>query len=467
MKLEAKIGLFVMMALVALLFLSTQVTSLGKWGRIGYPIQAYINDASGIEKHTHVLMNGVSIGEVELITIEGKRVRLDLSIDEGVKIPDDSSVLVAQESLLGTKVLNIVLGDSAQSLRSGASLSQSKQFASFDQTSDSVNAAAKELQLLLHDFRETLDAEHRAAIQDAIIAFRNVGTNLNGVIVDNREDLHAAIANFKEMSAGFGTTADTVNKDLPDIMARITSLSTRLDNISGSVEHTLPNAVDKFNTIEDNVSVILAESRTPLKETITSVDSFFKHADQAVGKIDALLTPLSSSELQVAMHTDYMMRDQYSKIYLGVTYLPNPETYYMLDLISTDDYSDSTKYPPKLHNKGTTYYSLQYGKRFDDLLLRFGAIESTGGMGIDYFMDHDRLKFSAEAFDWNARNDLRSNSAHLKAQVRYQMLKHLELYAGWDNFLNSQSQNIFFGLGVRFIDNDLKYIFGSASSMRR
>lgn len=466
MKLEAKIGLFVLMALGALLVLSTQVTSLGKWGQRGYPVQAYVKDASGIEKNTKVLMNGVGIGEVESITIEGKQVKLTLLINEGVKIPEDSSVMVVQESLLGSKVLNIVVGDSAQTLQAGGSLSQAKEFASFDQTSDSVNAAAKEFELLLHDFRETLDEEHRSAIQEAIVAFRDFGVNLDGVIIDNRNDLRAAIANFKTMSAGFGTTADTINKDLPAIMARINSLSTRLDTISGNVETTLPDAITKFNTIEDNISTILAENKTPIKDTITSVNMFFKSAEEAVNKIDAMLAPLTSSELQVAMHTDYMMRDGYAKIYLGATYLPNPETYYMVDLISADDYSNPYQLPGK-HIEGSTRYSLQYGKRFDDLLLRFGAIESTGGIGADYFMNHNRLKFSAEAFDFNAVNDLRSDQPHLKAQVRYQMLKHLEFYGGWDNFLNSGSQNLFLGLGARFIDNDLKYIFGSASSMKR
>lgn len=466
MKLEAKIGLFVLMALVALLFLSTQVTSLGKWGRSGYPIDAYVRDASGIEKHTHVLMNGVSIGEVESITIEGKQVKLGLSIDEGVKIPEDSSVLVAQESLLGSKVLNINVGDSPQALKSGGTLSQSKQFASFDQTSDSVNAAAKELESLLRDFHAILDDEHRKAIQEAIIAFRDVGVNLDGVIVDNRDDLHAAIANFKAMSGGFATTADTVNKDLPEIMTRVNSLTARLDNISGSLEHKLPEAVDKFVKIEDNVSDMLIENRSSLKDTIASAGDFFKSGQEAFGKVDSMLSNFTTSELQVAMHTDYMMRDQYGKVYLGVTYLPNPETYYMLDLISTDDYSKVNELPVK-HLKSSTLYSLQYGKRFDDLLLRFGAIESTGGIGFDYFMNHDKLKFSGEAFDFNAVNDFRSERAHLKAQLRFQMLKHLELYGGWDNFLNPQSQNIFLGLGLRFIDNDLKYVFGSATTMRR
>ena len=62
MNLEAKIGLFVIMGLAALLALSTQVTSLGKWGQKGYPLQAYVDDASGLEKHSHILMNGVAIG---------------------------------------------------------------------------------------------------------------------------------------------------------------------------------------------------------------------------------------------------------------------------------------------------------------------------------------------------------------------------------------------------------------------
>lgn len=463
MKLEAKIGLFVVMALAALLFLSTQVTSLGKWGKQGYTLFAYIEDASGIEKHTHVLMNGVTIGDVEAIDIEGKRVKLTLMIDQEVKIPNDSSVIVAQESLLGSKVINIVAGDTTDFLVKGGTLAQSKRYASFDQTSDSVNAAAKELELLLKDFRSTLDDEHRAAIQEMIMAFRNVGVNLDGVIVDNREDLHAAIVNFRTMSAGFSQTADTVNKDLPAIMARINSLSTRLDNISGSLEHKLPEAVDKFVKIEDNVSAILTENRSSLKDTIANAGSFFKSGEEAFGKIDSMLSNFTTSELQVAMHTDYMMRDQYGKVYLGITYLPNPETYYMFDLVSTDDYTNSI---PVKHQKGETYYSLQYGKRFDNLLLRFGAIESTGGVGADYFMNHDKLKFSAEAFDFNAVNDFRSQRAHLKAQVRYQMLKHLELYGGWDNFLNPQSQNIFLGLGMRFIDNDLKYTLGAASMAR-
>ena len=263
MKLEAKIGLFVVAALSALLFLSTQVTSLGKWGQKGYAVNAYVDNASGVERYTHVAMNGVLIGEVEAISIDGKRVRLTLSINEGVVFPDDSSVVVVQESLLGSKVINIVAGNSSTTLRAGGTLVQSKQYASFDQTSDSVNAAAKEFELLLRDFRSTLDDEHRKAIQDAIIAFRDVSTNLNGVVVDNRADLHAAITNFKIMSAGFSQSADTINKDLPSIMGRIDSLATRGNASSAVLKNAPAESIVFFNPLRFSTNILLTLSSIP------------------------------------------------------------------------------------------------------------------------------------------------------------------------------------------------------------
>jgi phospholipid/cholesterol/gamma-HCH transport system substrate-binding protein len=466
MRLEAKIGLFVVAILGALLFLSTQVTSLGKWGQKGYTVEAYIEDASGIEKHTHVSMNGVVIGDVQAVTIEGKKVRLTLLINEGIQIPDDSSVIVAQESLLGAKVLNILVGDSQSYLAPTDVLMQSKRYASFDQTSDSVNNAAKELELLLHEFRATLDDEHRKAIQEAIVAFRNVGVNLNGTISDNRQDLHAAIVNFREMSAGFAQTADTVNQDLPAIMARINSLTTRMDNISGNIEHSLPEAVDKFVQIEDNVSTILVENRSGVKTTVDSAGSFFKTGETAFGRIDSLLSNFTTSELQIGGQVNYMANDGYWQSSFGGAYLPNPETYYLFDIISMDDYSSYPYVKPEKHADTASYYSLQYGKRFNDALMRFGILQSTGGVGLDYFMNNDRLKLTAEVFDFNAVNDTRGDSPHAKVQARYKMLKHLDFYGGWDNFLNSQAQNVYFGFGFSFTDNDIKYLSGAASMAR-
>lgn len=463
MKLEAKIGLFVVLGLAALLMLSTQVNSIGSWNQKGYRVYAFINDATGLEVHSHVSMNGVKIGEVSAIAVEGRKVKLTFLIGKNVEIARDSVVVIAQESVLGAKMVNITQGESQESLEDQGKLENFKQYAALDETSDSVNDAANELKLLMKDLREVLNEEQKENLRQMITSFKDVGKNLDLLIVDNRAALAAAIENFRDMGAGFTKTADTINSDLPGIMKRIDSLTIKLDTISAHLEQTLPEAVDKFINIEDNVSTVIDENRQSLNDALTSADSFFDSGQEAFDKVDSLLSNFTVSELQVGMHGEYLMRDKDSKIYLSATYLPNPETYYLLDVLSMGDYT-RPGIEPTVHEKGKTYISAQYGKRYGDIMIRGGLIESTGGIGVDYFADNSRFKASMELFDFNAVNDVRGENLHAKMLLRYRFLKHIEVYGGWDNFMNAESQNIFLGIGIKFIDNNLKYLLGTSAT---
>ena len=463
MKLEAKIGLFVILGLVALFLLSTQVTKFSSFDEKGYEISAFLDDATGLELQTKVSMNGVGIGEVSKIYIDGRRVKLILLIQEQVQIPVDSLIIVSQESVLGAKAVNILAGGSEQNIDVDGILEHSKQYAAFDETSDSVNEAATELQLLITDFRNVLDAQRQKEIKEMISAFRDLGVNLDSIVLENREALKEAILGMRDMGKGFAVTANTVNKDLPQIMERIDSLTRRLDSIALTLDEKLPVAMDKFIAIENNVTDLIEENRDSLKSTLVSADTFFDSGQSAFDKVDSMLSNFTVSELQVNAKSDYMINDSSMKSIVGIIYLPNPETYYMLDVISMEDYSQAG-ISPGVHDESETYISAQYGKRFDNLLLRAGLIESTGGFGVDYYSDNDRLTVSVDAYDFNAVNDVRGENVHFRVGVRYRMLKHLEFFGGWDNIANSQSQTLYFGVGMRFIDNNLKYVLGSASS---
>lgn len=442
--------------------MSTQVTQLPGFNQEGYVVTAEIQDATGLQKNSHVSMNGVDVGEIQDIRIIGRKVQLTLLVQDTVEIPSDSIILVTQESVLGAKKINILAGESPDNIASNGHLLYSRQYAPFDETSDAVNKAAKELELLMRDMRDVLDEEHKRDMQEAITAFKNVGQHLDLIVLENRVALRQAIENMKTMGAGFTQTANTVNKDLPQIMARIDSLTRRLDIISASLEHKLPRAVDKFIAIEDNVSVMMNENRDSLKSALSNADSFFASGQTAFDKVDSLLSNFTVSELQVGMHANYMFSDEYLKSHLTISYLPNPETYYMLDLIAMDDYS-RLGVAPSLHEKSKILLSAQYGKRFNSLLFRGGLIESSGGLGVDYITNHDNLMFSIQAFDFNAVNDVRGSNAHMELSMRYRFLKHVEVYAGWDNFLNDETQNVYLGVGIKFIDNNLKYLLGASS----
>jgi phospholipid/cholesterol/gamma-HCH transport system substrate-binding protein len=84
-------------------------------------------------------------------------------------------------------------------------------------------------------------------------------------------------------------------------------------------------------------------------------------------------------------------------------------------------------------------------------------------LGADYYLLNDSFKASAQVYDFNAVNDIRGTRPHAKVTARYTFLKHLDLYGGYDNFLNDKADNAYVGLGVRFFDDDLKTLIMSQS----
>ena len=105
-------------------------------------------------------------------------------------------------------------------------------------------------------------------------------------------------------------------------------------------------------------------------------------------------------------------------------------------------------------------FGLQFAYRFDQVVLRGGLIEKTGGAGIDYVFFKDRLKMSMEMFDFNRDFDLNS---HGRMDFTFRLPKGLRLIAGWDDFMESEYQSVYFGAGIRWQDDDLKPLLASFS----
>jgi phospholipid/cholesterol/gamma-HCH transport system substrate-binding protein len=507
MNTEAKVGVFVFAGLTGLFLLTTQVNDFVNMSKEGYKVYAKLDNALGLEKNAKVKINGVDVGFVENLGLDGKNVKLTLFIEKGINIPKDSLLMTAQDSVLGGKFINIQMGGGDTNLKPEEILENQKKVATFDDTVTNINGAAEEFKLFVAEVRQALNDQARANIQMAIENFKIMGKNLS-----------IAGQKLAQMGGKFSVSADNINSRLPTIMAHIDDLSREFAKSGKNLNEKLPTIISKFEAIEDNLTTILVENRVPLNTAIGSVDTFFKEATpvatklgklednitavveenrkpinkaitsvdsffsegtpavkkveyffgdgrETLKKIDKYLDRLTSGELQLALSTNYMTKDTYSMTNINANYLPNPTKYYMFGLTSKEDYSrmdsNGRLIAPKKHEKSQNLISAQLGKRYNNLLVRAGLIDSTGGVGVDYYFDNDKIKTSFDLYDFNARYDIRGNQPHAKATVNYQMLKHLNLYAGYDNFLNKDSANLLFGVGVNFVDDDLKYLLGS------
>ncbi len=481
MKTEAKVGLFVAIGLLFLFLLSTQVNKFAGFGKKGYEIYALIDDATGLEKHAKVKIKGVDAGFVKDIALDNNKVKVKLFIFDGVKIPKDSVVMLQQESLLGTKYLAIEPGSSKEYLSSGSVLTKQKEFASFSQTSTTINEAAKEFKAFIAELRDSIKGASGEDLKKSVENLQAITAHLKKLIEENQKNIAQSIENIKimgqklaqagqkfgRMSDKFAYTADSINKELPKILRRIDEITLYLRNSGKDLNKKLPTVLNKFTKIEEDLEGVVQKNKKPLHETLTNASTFFKKGSDSFAKLDKFFESMGKSQIEVGFNGYYMSDDDYVKSSVALNYVPTPNKYYMLEVVSRDDYSKKDSAGnlilPTKHEDSKYYVSAMYGRRYGDLRLRLGLIENTGGVGLDYFFDHDRAKIRADLYDFNAVNDLRGDKAHLDLTFRYRFLKHLDSYVGVDNALNPKARNFMFGLGLDFVDQDMKYLIGTVS----
>jgi len=102
---ETKVGIFVVIVLLMLFGLSSQVGSFKFGSKSGYPISVEIKDANGIEVNAKVKSRGIDIGYIDSFTLTASSVKVNLFINQNIKIPKDSIVSLKQESMLGVNIL--------------------------------------------------------------------------------------------------------------------------------------------------------------------------------------------------------------------------------------------------------------------------------------------------------------------------------------------------------------------------
>jgi phospholipid/cholesterol/gamma-HCH transport system substrate-binding protein len=169
-----------------------------------------------------------------------------------------------------------------------------------------------------------------------------------------------------------------------------------------------------------------------------------------------------------------------SRSSLGLRLIPNPERnrFYNIELADdprgrrrekldvTTRTNPATGQSETIVTETTKYdrdflLSAQAGWVLDDLSVRIGLFDSTGGVGADYRLN-DRIRVTGEAFDFGKKRD---DNPHLRLTGEYVVRKErprtpmIFVTSGIDNALNDTA--FIFGGGVRWRDEDLKYLIGS------
>jgi len=109
---------------VAVLFLAFAYSSTGSGPVSGYEVMAKFNRADGVNVGSDVRLSGIKVGTVSKLSLDPKSYNavVTMALARDVKLPDDSSIRITSEGLLGNQYLSIEPGSSMKYIMAGGEI---------------------------------------------------------------------------------------------------------------------------------------------------------------------------------------------------------------------------------------------------------------------------------------------------------------------------------------------------------
>jgi phospholipid/cholesterol/gamma-HCH transport system substrate-binding protein len=458
---EAKVGLLVLVGSVLLLYMIFAVGKYQFGEKKGYTLQAAFDSVAGLDTKAAVRMAGVKIGLVESVELEDSRAKVTMRIDPEVKITRGTEAMIKTKGLLGEKYVEFVpvkQGKPQQPSAAGEStyhdgerVQATVSPSDIDKLINQVSSISDDIKKVTESLSQVLGTERGArSLEDILGNLRQTTANIKDFSITLQGDGSEMVTRLNELVASLNGVVGENRDNLQVTMENIKEASKTAEMALASIE----NATRKIDRGEGTIGKLVND------------ESVYNNIDSAAKGISDYTTRIERMKTIVAFRSEYMFPE--AKSYATLELKPRMDQYYIFEILS-DPFSNynrtTTTTTPGNTVVTETYedkfkFSLEFAKRWGNLAVRLGLIESTGGAGVDYYAFDDRIKFSVDTWNYGSKEP-DNNKAHVKATATVGLGKTVFMNAGYDNALNSRRASAFVGLGLRFDDTDLKYLMGS------
>lgn len=475
MSTAAKVGAFFVAVLILAGLMIWKIEGL----RMGGPKQRLsveFKDVAGLDEKSTVRLAGVRVGKVSKIRLgkEGQAI-VELTLDKEVDLRQGASAAIANLGLLGEKYVELVPGPvGAPTLPEGSTLKGDTPV-SFDQ----ITRLARDIEVDVKDITKNLSQsiggpEGEEKLRTIVDNVRIITEDLRVMISANRGNVDTTIANFREFSGMMTQLVDRLDRLIVANQSNVTQGIANIREISQKLETTADNLNQITGKIKEGEGTVgkLVQS----EETHKNLNEALVAVKEGVGGLNKALGSIGKTKIDLGVRSELLTRFSKGKAYFSLDIdPPDVPRFYRIELSSQPfgrrinstttertifpDGHVETKITDTEERKDDFALSAMFGWRWKDFALRAGILESKGGAGLDYKLLKNRLSFSADVWDFNHPDF----AAHAKLTGRYFFSPSVYVIGGWDDFLNRQrgADSLFLGAGIRWNDDDIKYLLGS------
>ena len=124
--LELSVGVFVLIGIVCLGYLSIRLGKMEVLGNQGYNVHAFFANSGGLKTGASIVIAGVDVGRVKTITLEDYQARVVLNLPDDVEIQEDAIASIKTKGLIGEKYIEITPGASEAIISPGGRIRETQ-----------------------------------------------------------------------------------------------------------------------------------------------------------------------------------------------------------------------------------------------------------------------------------------------------------------------------------------------------
>ncbi len=118
---EFSVGIFVLIGILAVLYLAIQIGSSRFVGDDSLVVQARFNNVGGLNEGTNIMIAGVKVGKVGKITLDTENIvaLVELKLNQEIELYDDAIASIKTNGLIGDKFVSLDPGGGGLPLEEG------------------------------------------------------------------------------------------------------------------------------------------------------------------------------------------------------------------------------------------------------------------------------------------------------------------------------------------------------------
>ncbi len=451
-----KVGLLTLAAMASVVVMSLKITSNQSGFGKHVTYKTILKDASGIFAKTPIKVAGINAGKIKAIELSGSEALITFEILDSIKVTPTAKLKIKSVGLLGDKYIDMDLGDQQGDRLAEGSMLSTESGEGFDNLAKDAGAVLKEVKEIAITIKEALRDEKGENVVKKIIAnIHDISASLKRLSEGNEDKINGIVDDVKAISEQLAFETDRYQKDsLMSDMSKVGPL------------------LDKADSAMADLKVIMADLKDG-KGTVGKLlrdDAVVDQVSQTLSSVNRLVNRINNIEADIGLSTGANTRTG-SDTRFDLDIYPAPERFFRLGVVTnefgpqTERESETytsvndgaeTKSTVRKINKSGFKFNFQIGRRIQRFGLRAGLIESTGGVGLDYFYPDWGIRTGMEMFDYQKEA---GPNLRLITEVKIWNVLFARV-AGEDLISKDNKQSATISLGLRFSDQDLAALVG-------